>query len=145
MPAVNNAEALREWFRRCPVLASDRRFLVDFLGENPVEYALYSTPSTISYHENVLGENVPDDVQTINYAFAVKASYGHDVVTNLANLGFFADVCAWIEEQNVARNFPLINEGRVMSIVPTQTPYPAELGSDAAKYQIQLKITYRRN
>lgn len=145
MPTVNSTEALRAWFRKCPVLAPDKRFLVDFLGENPVEYALYSSPSTISYHENVLGENIPNDIQTINYHFAVKASYGRDVVTNLANLGFFADVCAWIEEQNVARNFPRINEGRVESIVPTLTPYPAELGSDAAKYQIQLKITYRRN
>lgn len=145
MPVVNNTEALRQWFRECPAISRDERFRVDYLSESPVEYAIYTSPSTINYHKNVLGEEIPDDIQSVNYIFAAKASYGADVVTNLANLGFFDDVCIWVLEQNAARSFPCINEGRVESIVPTLTAYPAEIGSDTAKYQIQLKITYRRN
>lgn len=117
---------------------------MDYLGESPLEYAIYSSPSTISYHRNVLGEEIPDDVQSVNYTFAAKASYGNDVVTNLENAGFFQDVCAWITERNNAREFPRISAGVVESIVPTLTAYPAEVGSDTAKYQIQIKITYRR-
>lgn len=145
MPEVNSTEALRAWFRKCPLLDPGSRFLVDYLGEQPLEYAIYSSPSTISYHRNVLGEEIPDDVQTVNYIFAAKASYGSEVLTNLANLGFFESVCAWIIEQNNARNFPLIREGEAQSILPTLSAYPSELGSDAAKYQIQLKISYRRS
>lgn len=145
MPEVNSTEALRTWFRKCPLLDPGSRFLVDYLGEQPLEYAIYSSPSTISYHRNVLGEEIPDDVQTVNYIFAAKASYGADVVTNLANLGFFDAVCGWITEQNNARNFPDICGGQVQSILPTLSVYPSELGSDAAKYQIQLKISYRRS
>lgn len=143
--ALNNAEQLRTWFRGCPALAAGNRFRVDYLAENPTEYALYAVPSQINYRENVLGEEIPMDIQSINYIFASKESYGADVEQNLANLGFYDEVVAWILEQNAQRNFPKINEGRVKSIVPTLTAYPIQIGSDAAKYQIQLKITYRRN
>jgi hypothetical protein len=118
---------------------------VDYLAENPTEYAVYAVPSAIVYRENVLGEEIPADIQTINFIFASKESYGADVVQNLANLGFYDEVTMWILEQNRVRNFPKISEGRVRSIVPTLTAYPAEIGSDAAKYQIQIRVTYRRN
>lgn len=146
MPQVSsNAEQLRTWFRDCPALAEGSRFRVDYLAENPTEYALYAVPSQIKYRENILGEEVPEDIQTINYIFASKESYGPDIEQNLANLGFYDAVVLWILSQNEQRNFPTINEGRVRSIVPTLTAYPIQVGSNAAKYQIQLKITYRRN
>lgn len=144
MPAVSNIEALRTWFRPCPALSPGNRFQVDYLAENPTEYALYAVPSAINYRENVLGEEVPADIQTLNFIFASKESYGADVVQNLANLGFYEDVTLWILEQNALRNFPRINDGVVRSIVPTLTPYPAEIGSETAKYQIQIRMTYRR-
>ena len=142
---LSNAEHLRNWFRTCPALAEGNRFRIDYLAENPTEYAIYAVPSQINYRENVLGEEVPLPVQTINYIFASKESYGADVEQNLANLGFYDEVVAWIIEQNTLRNFPELDEGRVKSIVPTLTAYPAQIGSDAAKYQIQLRMTYRRN
>lgn len=144
MPELNNVSNLRAWFRTCPALSADNRFRVDYLAENPTEYALYAVPSTVAYHTNVLGEEIPDDIQTLNFIFASKESYGADVQQNLANMGFYDTVCAWILEQNNARNFPAISGGRVKSIVPTLTAYPAQVGSDSAKYQIQLKLTYRR-
>lgn len=142
---LNNAEQLRNWFRACPALAEDSRFRVDYLAENPTEYAIYAVPSQINYRENVLGEEIPLPIQTVNFIFASKESYGADIEQNLANLGFYDAVVAWVLEQNAARNFPAINEGRIKSIVPTLTAYPIEVGSDAARYQIQLRITYRRN
>lgn len=116
---------------------------MDYLAKEPTEYAIYSVPSTISYHENILGEDIPDSIQTLNFIFASKQPYGADIQQNLENLAFYQDVVAWIIEQNTARNFPEISEGKVKSIVPTLTAYPAEIGSDTAKYQIQLKLTYR--
>ena len=141
---VNTAEQLREWFRGCPAISDENRFRVDYLAENPTEYALYAVPSQINYRENVLGEEVPAPIQTINYIFASKESYGADVQQNLMNLGFYEEVVMWIMEQNAKRNFPKISEGWVKSIVPTLTAFPIEVGSDAARYQIQLRITYRR-
>lgn len=142
---LNNMEQLRTWFRGCPFLQKNSRFRVDHLAENPTEYALYAVPSAINCKENILGEKIPLKIQTIDYIFASRESYGADAQQNLANLGFYDAVVSWIFEQNALRNFPEINEGTVESIVPTLTSYPAEAGSSAAKYQIQLKLTYKMN
>ena len=142
---LNSIEQLRQWFRSCPALMPGNRFRVDYLAENPTEYALYAVPSQINYFENVLGEEIPAELQTINYIFASKESYGADVEQNLANLGFYDEVVMWIQQQNILRNFPLMNGGKIKSIVPTLTAYPIEIGSDVARYQIQLRITYKRS
>ena len=144
MSDVNNAEALRNWFRECPAILKGNRFRVDYVAENPTEYAIYAVPSVLRYHENILGEEVPDDIQTQNFIFASKEPYGADIQQNLANLGFHQEVLEWILEQNKDRNFPEWSDGVVKSVVPTLTGYPAQVGSSAAKYQIQLRITYRR-
>ncbi|MCC8043917.1 MAG: hypothetical protein LIP12_00255 [Clostridiales bacterium] len=148
----SNVTALRNWFRTCPAISSSNRFRIDYLAENPTEYSIYAVPSTLKYHENILGNEVLDDIQTQNFIFASKESYGADIQQNLANLGFYDEIVAWILEQNLARNFPEwtlevsdCENVHIKSIVPTLTAYVAQGGSDAAKYQIQLKITYRRN
>lgn len=141
---MNNTEQLRNWFRSCPAILNGNRFRVDYVSESPTEYAIYAVPSSLRYHENILGEEVPDDIQTQNFIFASKEPYGADIQQNLANLGFHQEIVDWILEQNAARSFPEWDGGRVTSIVPTLTAYPAQVGSNAAKYQIQLRITYRR-
>ena len=138
-----NALNLRRWFRQCPALMPGNRFRVDYLAENPTEYALYAVPSALTYKENVLGEQVPDPIQTVNWIFASKESYGADVEQNLANLGFYDTVVAWILAQNADHDFPEMTNGEIISIVPTLSAYPIEVGSDAARYQIQIKITYK--
>ena len=143
--SVNNTEAMRDWFRTCPAIQRGNHFRVDYVAEKPTEYAIYAVPSSLRYHENILGEEVLDDIQTQNFIFASKEHYGADIVQNLANLGFHQDVMEWILEQNAARNFPKWEGGRIRSIVPTLTAYPAQVGSSAAKYQIQLRVTYRRD
>lgn len=145
MPKENNAENLRLWFRKCPVLSKKNRFGVDYLSESPTEYSIFAVPSTLSYHENILGERTLDSIQSENFIFASKEHYSEDIMQNIANLGFYQDVLAWILEQNRAGNFPEWNNGRVRSIVPTITGAPVSMGSSVAKYQIQIKITYRRN
>ena len=144
MSATNNTEQLREWFRKCPALERMKRFRVDYMAEKPEEYTINSVPSTLRYHENILGEEVLDDIQTVNYVFASRSPYGADVEQNLLNLGFFQSVVNWILEKNAERDFPEWEGGVIRSIVPTLTAYPAQIGTNAAKYQIQLKVTYRR-
>lgn len=141
---VTNIEHLRNWLRDCPALSKKNRFRVDYLAESPTEYALYSVPTTIAYRENVLGEEVPREIQTLDFIFASKEQYGSDARQNATNLGFYDSVIGWIIEQNSSRNFPEINEGQIKSIVPTLTQYVADADSDSAKYQIQIKVTYRR-
>lgn len=142
--SVNNTESLRGWFRECPEISRQNRFRADYLAEGPTEYAIMSVPSTLRYHENILGEEVLNDDQTQNFIFASKEVYGADAQQNLENLAFYQRVVNWIIEKNAARDFPEWDGGRIKSILPTLTAYPAQVGSNAAKYQIQLRINYRR-
>lgn len=141
---VNNIEELRAWFRTCPAIVANNHFGVNHVSEKPTEYALYSVPSSLLYRENVLGERVLQDIQTENYIFASKESYGADIEQNIAVLGWYQAVVAWIIEQNNAGIFPKIADGTVRSILPTLSAYPAEVGSSVAKYQIQLAVQYKR-
>lgn len=140
---INNTESLRNWFRSCPVIAKGNHFGVDYMAENPTEYAIFSVPSVLGYHRNVLGEDILDDIQVQNFIFASKEAYGADAQQNLLNLGFYQSVIDWVLEQNAARSFPAWDGGRIKSIVPTLTGAPVQVGSSIAKYQIQLKVTYR--
>ena len=143
--SVNNTESLRNWFRKCPEISRNNRFRADYLAEGPTEYAIMSVPSTLKYHENILGEEVLDDNQVQNFIFASKEVYGADVQQNLANLAFYQSIVNWIIDRNNAKDFPEWDSGRIRSILPTLTAYPAQVGSNVAKYQIQLRINYRRN
>lgn len=143
--SVNNTESLRGWFRECPEINRQNRFRADYLSEGATEYAIMSVPSTLKFHENILGERVLDDNQTQNFIFASKEVYGADAQQNLANLAFYQAVTKWIIDKNEAQEFPEWEGGKIRAILPTLTAYPAQVGSNVAKYQIQIRIDYRRN
>ena len=142
MDTINNAGAVRTWLRRCPSIERARAFGVDYLAENG-SYSLDATPTALKYRENILGEYVLRETQEQNFVFASRDPYGGEFQQNLDNLGVMQDVSAWIIDRNNARDFPEWEGGEVTAIVPTISGYPIAMGSAFARYQIQLKITYR--
>lgn len=141
---MNTTENLRLWLRSCPALSEGNRFGIDFLGSNSTEYALYATPTAMTYKKDILGEVRFDSIQTLNYVFACRLPYSRDIQGNQENYDLFAAVVRWIEAQNISKAFPEIEEGAVLSIMPTLSPYVFEAGTDSGRYQIQLAIKYRR-
>ena len=142
MPTTNNTAAMRTWLRQCPTVERKRLFGADYLADNE-SYSLDVTPTALRYRENILGDMVLRETQEQNYVFASRDPYGAEFQQNLDNLGVMQDVSAWIIEQNNARNFPDWDGGEVTAIVPTLTAYPMAIGSAYARYQIQIKVTYR--
>ena len=143
--STSMAQALWSWIRQCPQLRQGVKVGVDYLADEATEYAIYAIPSTIRTRENVLGEIVPADRQTLSFYFASKEPYGADARQTMQNQSFYESVCAWIWDQNRKRSFPAIPGGDVVAVVPTLTTLIADAGSDVAKYQIQIQLTYRRN
>ena len=143
MPLINNIEHLREWFRTCPDLNRQNRLRVDYIAEQPTEYSIMATPSTLQYRENVLGERILMDRQRQNYVFMSRNIYGSDVEQNIETEGWYQDIVAWINEQNRKRNFPKIDEGTVLSISATLTVQISEISTDNALYQIPIAIEYK--
>ena len=133
---------MRTWLRQCPTVERKRLFGADYLADNE-SYSLDVTPTALRYRENILGDMVLRETQEQNYVFASRDPYGAEFQQNLDNLGVMQDVSAWIIEQNNARNFPTWEGGEVTAIVPTLTAYPISMGSAFARYQMQIKVTYR--
>ena len=142
MPSTNNTGVMREWLRQCPAIEQARAFGVDFLDSSS-SYSLDAVPTALKYRENILGDMVLQQRQEQNYVLASRDPYGADVAQNLDNLGALQAVTAWIIDRNNARDFPAWEGGEVVAIVPTLTAYPMALGSAFARYQIQIKVTYR--
>ena len=139
---INNTASLRTWLRGCPGIVSARAFGADYLADDE-SYSLDVTPTALKYRENILGEMVIRETQEQNFVFASRDPYGAEFQQNLDNLGVMQDVSAWIIEQNNARNFPDREGGEVTAIVPTLTAYPISMGSAFARYQMQIKVSYR--
>lgn len=142
--SASMVQALWSWIRQCPQLRRGAKVGVDYLADTASEYAIYAIPSVIRTRENVLGEIVPADVQTQNFYFASKEPYGADAQQTMLNQAFYEGIVEWIWDQTRARNLPKIPAGRVIAVVPTLTALIADAGSDVAKYQIQIQLTYRR-
>lgn len=143
MSEINTAENLRLWLKSCPAISGADRFGVDFLGKDPSEYAIYTSPSPIKTSTDILGNVYLDPNQELNYTFVTLFPFSRDILQNLDNLGFFTEILQWIYLQNADRNFPEISEGRVLSIMPSLSPYVFDADSDSGRYQIQLKVRYR--
>lgn len=139
----SNAEYLRLWLRGCPAIQQTYKMGLDYLSEKASEYAVFSVPSPIQARENILGELILDEIQTENFIFASKENYSPSAAQNSSNLLLHQMVVSWILEQNNLGKYPEWN-GKILSIVPTLTGAPVQVGSAVAKYQIQLKVTYRR-
>lgn len=141
--SINNAGSLRAWFRTCPALSAAQYFGADYMGENPTEYAIISVPSTLYYRENIVGKRVLRTTQEQNFIFAAKIPYGSDVQQNLDNLAFFQDVQTWVYQQNLSGNLPVWDGGVVTAVSVTSTGAPVQIGTDAARYQFQVKVAYK--
>ena len=143
MPEINNAERLRTWLIGCPSIQDAAYVGADYIGEDATQYALISVPSNLLYRENILGKKVLRENQEQNFIFAAKVPYGSDVEQNLKNLGFFQDVSNWIEQQNRNGNLPEWDGGVVTAVNVSNTGSPVQIGTDSARYQFQIKVTYK--
>ena len=147
MSEVSNVQSLaasvRSWLFGCGAIDAGKRFGVDYLGDEPTEYALITVPSALKWQENILGERRPASEQEQSFIFVSQEYYGADVAQNLENLDFCQSVVNWIAAQNASENYPEWEGGTVTGVVPALTGAPMAFGAGAARYQIQIRVNYR--
>lgn len=137
-------ENLLDWFKTCPVFEVKKKFLIDNLGVDPTQYAIFSTPSELSYSEYFSGK-VLKPIQTLNFVLASRNYYSLEVMQNLSNIGFFEELQKWVIEQNIIKNLPLIEEGTTRNVTINNTLYLMQADEKTAQYQVQCSIVYRIN
>jgi hypothetical protein len=142
---MTTVEALRDWFLSCPYLDEGKRFGVDYNGEKAGQYAIYITSSAIDSFEDILGNVFEEPRQRLEFVFADLCTYGAEVLQNMQNLGFFDNLMRWMIDQNDTKNFPKIEEGRVIKVLPITTQYLAAATPNTGQYQIQCQLTYWRD
>lgn len=138
-------DSIRDWFRGCPFVGNKYRFGIDYLGKNPIEYAIFMSPSNIETATDITGETYVKPIQELNFAFASREKHPADVLQALANYGFYDGIINWIVQQNKLKSFPEISSGKVISIMPGLTQYLFEAEASVGRYQISCKMKYRRS
>ena len=136
---MNNDIYVRDWMKQCPYVQDEyaRRN-----GTKMLEYGIYPSVVQPSYHENVLGELVADEIQEARFILTAKMSYKDGEAKRYS---FYQNVIDWIEEQNKLHNFPKLNEGRVRSVNARVSQYVSEPNRTEERNEIQIRFTYKRN
>lgn len=132
-------ESIRDYFLECPYLEDEARLNVDFLGDDPIEYGIYSEPSNQLIKKYVDG----DELKQFNFIFTTRTEMSGDLVTQLENSAFFDKLIEWVYLQNKNKNYPKIERNRhPIKIEILSNGYVSSSSADTAVYQIQMSLRY---
>ena len=132
-------ESIREYFLKCPYLEDDVRLNIDFLGDQPLEYGIYTEPISPTIKKYVDG----DELKQFGFIFTTRSHMSGDLVTQLENSAFFDNLIEWIQEMNYKKEFPDLEGERYptkLEIITNGYLSSADVGS--SQYQIQMRLVY---
>jgi len=132
-------ESVREYFLKCPYLEDDVRLSVDFLGNQPLEYGIYTEPINPTIKKYVDG----DELKQFAFIFTTRSHMSGDLVTQLENSAFFDNLIDWICEMNYKKEFPELEGDKYptkLEIITNGYLSSADVGS--SQYQIQMRLVY---
>ena len=135
---MNNDIYVRDWMAQCPNMQES---FAQRRGVKMLEYGIYPSVVQPSYHENVLGELVADDIQEARFILTAKMQYKDK---DAKRYSFYQDVIDWIEEQNRKTNFPRLNEGIVKYVSARIAQYVSEPNRAEERNEIQINFKYKR-
>ena len=129
-------KAIRDYLLTCPYL-NQKKINIDYLGSDADEYSIEKISC-----EPVVKQYI--DCSTIRqYQFALTSIKLYDYSINMENNDFYELLEQWIKKQNEVNNFPDIEGVYAIEVIQDSSLETKE--TDTAKYQIQLRVLYRRN
>lgn len=130
-------EAVRTWFRTCPLLRKDTIFGVDKLGADPVGYEIAPLSCNPVVKKYVDGSSI----RQFQFAFASREVY--DEQQNMQNTAFYEQLQDWLEEQADIGNLPALGEGKkARDLQILSSGYVYDTGDSTAIYQMELSLLY---
>ena len=140
----SNAEHLRAWLLGCGAIDVSQGFGLDFLDGKPGSWALFAVASEVAARENILGQVAPGARQAQVFELAYRAAVGADGAGSGEALARLEAVARWIEEQGAAGSLPEWAGGAVEGVAVATSPGAGDYGAGTARYQMRLRVTYRR-
>ena len=132
-------EKIREYFIGNNIIDENSRINVDFLGEEPTEFALEPIPV------NPILENYVNGTSLRQFQFELLScnDYGADVIQNMSNSSYYENLYNLIEQNNKERILP--NVKGIESIECLNSGGILDAGTNTARYSIQMRITYYKD
>ena len=129
-------EKIRQYLIDNRIIDDDCRINVDFLGENPTEFAI------IPIAVDPILERYVDGTSLRQYQFQLIScnDYGADVMQNIDNSTFYEQLYNLIDENNNKNILPKIDG--IVSIECLNNGAILDATTNTARYSIQMKITY---
>lgn len=132
-------KVVREYLYTCPYL-SQENINIDYLGNEAKEYSIDKISCEPVVKQYVDGSSIRQ------YQFAITSieTYSNDYNINQKNIEFYEMFEKWIHLQNKTSNFPNLKEDvYAIEIIENSSQITRE--TNTAKYQVKLRILYRRN
>lgn len=131
-------ESIRQFLRTYEPLANGR-LNIDFLPEKAQAYSVFQEPCESTVGSYITGKPKRQCI----FVLASKEVHSSEIDQNAVNLEFYDDFAYWMQEQNIARNFPKLDRYEVTSIETTSPGYlyVNEI-NDTAQYRIQCRMLY---
>lgn len=109
---------------------------VDYLGDNPVSYAIEAGISDPWIERYIDGGGI----KQYNFMLTSREFFGSEVTENIANLQFYYYIAEQVELNNDNKIFPAVDGAYMVQVLTNG--YVIETGADSARYQIQLRLKY---
>lgn len=129
-------EKIRQYFIDNNIIDDKSRINVDFLGDNPTEFALEPIPVNPILEEYLNGSSL----RQFQFQLLSCNDYGADVMQNMANSTYYEELYDLIEEKNKQGILPMIKG--IDSIECLNSGGILDAGTNTARYSIQMRITY---
>lgn len=133
--------ALKTYIKTYTELEDDAPVWVNYLGKEPIEYAIIPLPGAGILFEYIDGSSLRE----FSFAFQSVESTA-DELERLETIGFFEEFSDWLDTQTVAGTFPALASGKTPTeITALGWGFLYEQGESATGvYQIQCALTYEQ-
>lgn len=132
-------QAVRDYLLTCPYL-SQENINIDYLGSEAKEYSIDKISCEPIVRQYIDGSSI----RQYQFALTSVESYSNDYSVNQKNIEFYEMFENWVHEQNAISNFPdLQEEVYAIEIIENSCLITKEINT--AKYQVKIRIIYRRN
>lgn len=129
-------EKIRQYLIDNDIIDENCRINVDFLGEEPTEFAIVPIPVDPILEKYIDGSSL----RQYQFQLISVNSYGADVIQNMENSSYYEKLYSLIEDNNSNEILP--NVDGIYSIECLNNGSILDAGTNTARYAIQMRITY---
>lgn len=135
-------DAVKKYIETCPLLKRGK-INVNYLGDEPVKYSIDTVPASPVVKRYTDG----GELRQFLFVFASREAYDANALENMKVSQFFEEFENWVSTQDIKRIYPVFDDKKLTAtkIETVTSGYMYDVTRTTARFQIQLKLTYRKD